>query len=158
MSLNSFHTTLHDMIIKMFIGLFAICLTSSVSFAQHWFIQDGESISLFYGTERRSNLSIDCAASESQITVAPSPVKPPVQPAVLKVETRRGIESYSLETELDPNGYVSTYFVRRNGRQMALHLATTANRLLINAPGAHISAAADKAVFRRYAALCRKHS
>jgi hypothetical protein len=139
-----------------------------------WKIDEGESISLNYtlppspeAPNGSSALGIDCSAAESDIVVpVPPGIKPPTSPVRLVIKERRGSETLILipnmclatETCTDrPTGDVSVYQIKRNGRDLALRVAREALSISIDAPGAKVSAAADRSIFTRFAQLCREH-
>lgn len=111
-------------------------------------------------------LSVTCSARQSEIYVRAAPgTKPPAQPVVLTVKEGAATNPITLEAYVcgrptacshRPDGEVATYFARVKGKALALRLAEKMTAAEVDAPGAKVSVTADRAAFKKFAALCRK--
>jgi hypothetical protein len=136
--------------------------------AQQWKVYEEERVALEYrnAADTTSLFAISCGSKSSDITIPLAPViKPPAQPPMLRVTEPSGTRAIEMQWDVcggeltctdRPNGDVSTYFVKAKGKQLALRFADQATSVAIEAPGISLSAKADKKVFARFAALCRK--
>jgi hypothetical protein len=153
---------------KLVLSLVAAVALSAPAAAQQWKVYEEESVSLAYrdAADTVTLLSVACGAGHSDVTVPLDPgLKPPAQAPQLHVTAPAGPYVLTLQWDVcgrdsltctdRPNGQVSTYFIRTTDKRLALRFAQ-ATAVSIDAPGASLSAKADKAVFARFAALCTK--
>jgi hypothetical protein len=142
-------------------------LLPDVASAQQWKVYQEEGVSLGYrnAADTESLLSIDCSAKASDVVVpVPPGVKRPPQAPGLRVQEGNSSRTIALSVEVcggeltctdRPAGDVSTYFAKATNKELALRLADQASAISIDAPGAHVSALADRRVFAQFAKLCR---
>ena len=157
-----------DSILLPLACVLGVLFVSAPASAQTWKIEQGESISLEYrnAADTESMLSVSCGARHSDIVIPLAPgTKPPAQAPELRVKERAGVYPMTMQWDVcggeltctdRPAGDVSTYYVKSANKQTALRFATRALALDIEAPGVKLSASADRHVFARFAALCRK--
>ena len=136
--------------------------------AQQWKVYDEERVALEYRNvaDTASLFAVSCGSKSSDIVIPLEPgVKPPARPPELRVTDPSGVRAIKMQWDVcggemtctdRPNGDVSTYFVKAKGKQLGLGFADQATSLAIEAPGISLAAKADKRVFARFAALCRK--
>lgn len=142
-------------------------LPAAASAADKWTMLRETEVSIGYGpTELETWLSVTCTSRQSEVYVHVEPgTKPPAEAPVLVVKEGGATHPIKLEVYVcgqpagcafKPSGDVATYVARSKGRAMALRFAEKTTSVEIDAPGAKVSAVADRAVFRRFAAACRK--
>ncbi len=147
------------------IGALSIAAPAS---AQQWKIDQGEAVSLEYrnAADTESMLSVSCGAGYSDIAIGlPPGIKPPASAPELRVREQSGVQTIKLQWDVcggeltftdRPAGDASSYFVKAKDKQLALRFAERALSLDIDAPGIKLAAPADKTIFARFAAMCRK--
>jgi hypothetical protein len=153
---------------KLVLSLLAAVALCAPASAQQWKVYEEESISLDYrnAADTSTLLSVACGSDHADVTVPIDPgVKPPAQAPQLQVTAAAGPYALALQWDVcgrdsltctdRPTGQVSTYFIRTKDKRLALRFAQ-ATAVSIDAPGALLSAKADKAAFARFAALCAK--
>jgi hypothetical protein len=147
----------------------ALCLLGmSPASAQQWKMFEEEGVSLEYrnAADTESLISVACSPQQSEIFVPLAPgMKKPAQAPSLAVKEGAATNTIKLASAVcggptscsdRPDGDVSTYEARAKGKAMALRVADKATSVDIDAPGAKISAASNPAVFKQFAAACRK--
>jgi hypothetical protein len=140
---------------------------ASAASAEKWTILREMELSINYGKDPlEASLSVTCSANQSEIYVPTAPgTKPPAQLPELVV--KEGATSHAIKLEAyacgqpakcmhRPDGEIPTYVARTKGKAMALRFAEKMTAAEIDAPGAKLSVAADRALFRQFAAECRK--
>src|SRR5258708_5162991 len=143
--------------------LSAICIASALGMlgtapasAQQWHMLEEQEVSIGYGAApTESVLSVTCSARQSEIFVPTAPgTKPPAQAPTLVVKEGEATHTIKLEVYVcgrptacshRPDGEVATYFARTKGKAMALRFAGKMTSAEIDAPGAKLSVAADRA-------------
>ena len=157
----------HPISISLALAVIALA-TASPAAAQQWKVNEEERVVLEYrnAADTASLVAVSCGSKSSDITIPLDPgVKPPAQPPVLGVTELSGVRAIKLQWDVcggemtctdRPNGDASTYFVKAKDKQLALRFADQATAFAIEAPGIRLSAKADRRVFTRFAALCRK--
>ena len=146
-------------------------LTTAAIAAPGWTVEASEIAYLFYGEPSKPVLSIFCGQEDSEtgrdetrIEVEAEPgAKPGPDKAVLVVEQDDGRKEVPLEARIcggenecadQPDGEVSRYETSVPGKTLALDIAHKGRALAVDAPGVKISAPADAAAFKKFAASC----
>jgi hypothetical protein len=144
----------------------ALAVVATTPAAAQWSVFDEEAVSLAYGPENNKVFSISCARSSSDVVVVVPPgIKPRSTSAVLTVKEGAASRSLTLtaevcggETTCTDRGVGEVYIYRllQKGKTLPLALADRATAFSIDAPGAQLDITADRSVFARFAAMCRK--
>ena len=145
----------------------ALMLGTAAASAQQWHVLHEQEVSVGYGkTATETELSVTCSGRQSEIYVHVAPgTKPPAQAPTLVVKEGGATNTIALEVYVcgrptacshRPDGEVATYFARVKGKALALRFAEKMTSAEVDAPGAKVSVAADRAAFRKFAAACRK--
>jgi hypothetical protein len=145
-----------------------LAITATAAHAEQWQMFEEEGVSLEYrnAADTASLMSVACSARLSEIFVPLDPgTKPPAPNPVLVTKEGGATKPIKLDVHVcggdmtcsdRPDGDVSTYVTTGKGKTLALHFADKVTSAAIDAPGAKISATSDPAVFKRFAAACRK--
>jgi len=157
----------HPISVSLALALVSLAAAAPAA-AQQWKVYEEERVALEYrnAADTASLFAVSCGSKGSDITIPLAPgIKPPAQPPVLRVTEPSGVRAIEMQWDVcggemtctdRPNGDASTYFVKAKGKQLALRFADQATALAIEAPGISLSVNADKNIFARFAALCRK--
>jgi hypothetical protein len=146
-------------------------VASSAGAAPLWTVEKSEIAHLFYGEPDRPVLSISCgqqegstSKDETRIEVMVEPgTKPGQDTVVLRKEQDKGHKDVPLtpllcdgssECPSQPAGEVFRYVASVAGKSLALDIASTGQRLVLDAPGAKIAAPADPAAFKKFSVSC----
>jgi hypothetical protein len=136
-----------------------------------WTVEKSEIAFLFYGEPEAPVLSISCGQEEGEtgrdetrieVDVAKG-TKPDKDKVVLRVEQDKGHKDVPLkplicgglsECKDQPDGEVYRYATSVPGKDLALDIANKGRKLVLDAPGAKIAAAADPAAFKKFSVSC----
>ena len=142
-------------------------LGTAAAAADKWTMLREMEISIGYGpTEIDTVISVTCSGRQSEIYVSTARgTKPPAQAPELVVKEGGATNTIKLEAYVcgrpaicthRPDGEVPSYFARTKSKAMALRFADKATAVEIDAPGVKFTIAADAALFKKFAAACRK--
>jgi hypothetical protein len=149
---------------------FAATVTAAIA-APGWTVEQAEIAYLVYGEPQTPVLSISCGQEEGETGRDETRIEVEVEAgtkassakAVLIVEQDDGRQEVPLkalvcgglsECAHQPDGEIYRYEAVSPGKTLALDIAAKGRKLVVDAPGAKLAAAADPAAFKTFSVSC----